>query len=436
MIGYTTWVVADLITGDDVSHVQPIPRRPAMDQYNDGSRRTYYDDGAQIRSQSEFPTPGAARQSMWSQVLDPGRAPGRPDQQPSRDTFVQLDPAETMTKAFTPQGLLSAGLQDKEDRSAKRQEELARESGASLINVPNKPPPPQTGLLGAITAHERERKREGGVGAALTEREREKRLAEERQRRFDDHQRQQLDQMQQGGSMYGNQFGYNPMMNPMMMGMMGMNPMMTGGGISPMMTGAGMTPQMGFPGMMGGFNPHMFAAQQAAQAYQQAMMAFSVAGSQIGGEGGNGGETPSQLNNMGNMNPGMGAMNPAMTGSMAGFDPRMSMMGMPMMGMGMGMGMPGMGGMGMPPQMGGGSQLGGQMPIGMQMSGTSNFDPRASPGGANGSPSNLDGSVLLPPNQPQFSSRTSSPAGRGSPLARGGNETVDRGRPPRPTSPK
>lgn len=348
---------------------------------------------------------------MWSQVLDPGRTPGAlPEAQNTRDTFVQLEPAETMTKAFTPQGLLSAGIQDKQDRSAKRQEELARETGASLINVPNKPPPPQMGLLGAITAHERDRKREGGVGAALTEREREKRLAEERQRRFDDHQRQQLDQMQQGGSMYGGQFpGYNMMGNPMMMmnPMMGMNPMMTGGGLSPMMSGGGMTPmmtgQMGFPGMMPGYNPqHMFAAQQAAQAYQQAMMAFSVAGSQVGGDGGGG---PSQLN-------------PAMTGgNMAGFDPRMSMMGMPMMG---------------------GPQMGGPQ-MGMQMTGMSGFDPRfspnmnASPQGNSGDPGLAPPGVLGGPNQGQFPSGNSSPVGRGSPLAR----SSDNGREPsRPTSPK
>lgn len=430
----------------DFHPAQPMPRRQASDQYPDPSRRTHYEDGTPIRTQAEFPQPGAARQTVWSQVLDPGRTPGRapqPDQPSNKDTFVQLEPSETMTKAFTPQGLLSAGLQDKEDRSARRQEELARESGASLINVPNKPPPPQTGLLGAITAHERERKREGGVGAALTEREREKRLAEERQRRFDDHQRQQLDQMQQGGSMYGGQFGFNPMMmgmNPMM-GMTpmmtgnGMNPMM-GGGMNPMMTGGGMAPfnpmmtgQMGYPGMMGGFNPqHMFAAQQAAQVYHQAMMAFSAAGSQVGGEGGNGGGAPSQVNPMntgiGGMNPGMGVgMNPAMGGGMGGYDPRMSMMGMPMMGMGMGMGM----GVASP-------QMNTQMPLGMQMTGMSTFDPKSSPGGANGSPAGELG--LLPPNQnPQFSSRTSSP-GRGSPLARGGPETADRGRPSRPTSPK
>jgi CCR4-NOT transcriptional complex subunit CAF120 len=91
--------------------------------------------------------------------------------------FVEMeDPATQLTKAFAPHGLLQAGLQDKEDRSAKRQEELARETGTSLINVPSKPPPPQTGLLGAVAAHERERKNAGGIGATLTDREREKRL--------------------------------------------------------------------------------------------------------------------------------------------------------------------------------------------------------------------------------------------------------------------
>ncbi|KAJ7773402.1 hypothetical protein B0H16DRAFT_1672944 [Mycena metata] len=375
-----------------------VSRRVPSDQYSEAGRRTYYDDGtqAQLRTQAEMPQPGAARH-MWSQVLDPGRNANAPPPD-GRDTFVQLEESK-LTKAFTPQGLLSAGMQDKQDRSAKRQEELARESGASLVNVPNKPPPPQTGLLGAITAHERERKREGGVGAALTEREREKRVAEDRQRRFDEHQRQQLDQMQQGGSMYGGgqQFsGFNPMMNPMMgmnpmmMGMnpmmTGMNPMMTGQGMSPMMTGQGMSPMMtgqgmpgmGYPGMMPGYNPqHMFAAQQAAaQAYQQAMMAFSNAGSQVGGEGGNAGSPGQQ----------QPQLNPMMTGgNMSMFDPRMSMMGMPMMS---------------PP-----------MGLPMQMTGMSGFNPQFSPGME---------VPLAPPSalgqgQNQYPSRNSSPGpGRGS----------------------
>jgi CCR4-NOT transcriptional complex subunit CAF120 len=80
-----------------------------------------------------------------------------------------------------PHGLLSAGLHDKEERSANRQEEFGRESGAALLNVAHKPSPPPPGLLGAITAHQRERKRESGFNAASTEHEREKRATEERQ---------------------------------------------------------------------------------------------------------------------------------------------------------------------------------------------------------------------------------------------------------------
>ena len=317
---------------------------------------------------------------------------------------MQIEPSHTMTKAFNVHGLLSAGLQDRQERSAKRQEEVAKETGASLVNVPTKPPPPQTGLIGAVSAHERERKREGGLGATLTARERDRRLAEERQRKLDDFQKQQLE-MAQNGSMYGPQFGagFNPMMaNPMMMGV---NPMMSGG--------------WGFNPMMG--NPQMFAAQQAAtQAYQQAMMAFGqnqVGGDGVGGMGGGMGMggmgSPGMLSPMAT---GQQGLNPMMTG----FDPRMSMMGMPMMGMmgmGMGMGMgpmnpmmtgqsgmsPGMGGMGggmgtgmgsgMSPGMGSGMSngmgngmsngmspgMGGGGGLAIQTTGGSAFDPRLSP---------------------------------------------------------
>ena len=296
---------------------------------------------------------------MWSSVLDANRDSGVPQPSPTnnasnnRDTFVQMEsPAETMTKAFTPQGLLSAGMQDKQERSAKRQEELARETGASLINVPNKPPPPQVGLLGAITAHEREKKREGGIGAALTERERERRLAEDRQRRLDDLQRQQLEQQQAMAAQLGGMYGQA--LTPQMTGM---NPMMGGFGYNPMQS-------MYFNPMM--MNPqHMFAAQQAAAAYQQAMIAMSTAGSQIGDNTGNNGGAP----NGGNGASGSPHLRPNSAGGspqpmMGGFDPRMSMMGMPMMGMGMG---------GMPMQ----------MPMGMQMTGgsgmpMSGMDPRMS----------------------------------------------------------
>lgn len=337
-------------------------------------------------------------------MLDASRQPGTyqsPQEaplQPQRDTFIQLEPAShSMTKAFTPHGLLSAGIHDKQDRSAKRQEELARETGASLINVPNKPPPPQTGLLGAITAHERERKREGGVGAALTEREREKRLAEDRQRKLDDFQRQQLEMAQSG--MFGGQFpmGMNPMMgNPMMNQMMPMNPMMTGGGsmmppTNPMMTGG----FMGYPNMMPGYGgqPYMFAAQQAAQAaYQQAMMAFSTGGDAMRG--------PAPLT-------------PMMTGGGMGFDPRMSMMGMPMMSPGMPMG--GMGG--------GMNMMGGMGGMGMQMTG--GFDGRFPTGAMEDlRPPGALGGQSRPGNH---SSRNSS-AGQGSPAGPRPVDALDRAR--------
>lgn len=270
-------------------------------------------------------------------MLDPQLPPRNTS---GKDTFVQVDQSESMTKAFQPQGLLSAGLQDKEDRSAKRQEELARETGASLINVPNKPPPPQTGLLGAITAHERERKREGGVGATLTEKERDRRLAEERQRKLDDLQRQQLDQMSQGNGggaydLYGQQQfpGIGQQFDPRM----SMNPMM----LNPYMAG-------GFP-MMPFANPQqMMAAQLAAQqAYQHAMMSFSQSGgSQMGDNTSRVGATPMGTpgTNASPMQGGMGASaSPMQTGMMVSpasampggmMDPRLSMMSpMALMGM-------------------------------------------------------------------------------------------------------
>lgn len=385
-------------------------------QQQQQGRQTYF-DGTPIRSQAEYATtPGAARQNMWSQVLEQPVTPNAPD----NGKFVQLEPESvTMTKAFTPHGLLSVGLQDKQDRSAKKQEELARESGASLINVPNKPPPPQTGLLGAVTAHERDRKREGGLGAILTEREREKRVAEERQRKFDEQQRGQMDQMQ---SMYGG--GGYPMsmmgMNPMMgMGPMmgGMNPMMTGGPMSPMMSGGGMPGQNGMSPMMTGsgmMNPmmtgyggmgmgygnpqHMYAAQQAAmQAYQQAMVAFSTAGSQVGGDqtGNSNQGAPNQQQQQQLQQQQPGQMGMGMGGQMMGFDPRMSMMGMGM---------------------------GGQImnPMGMQMTGMSGFDPRFPPQQQQqqqGYPMGSEGSLVPPApiGGGGGSSDGGSPARRGSP---------------------
>jgi CCR4-NOT transcriptional complex subunit CAF120 len=172
--------------------------------------------------------------------------------------------------------------------------------------------------------------------------------------------------MQQGGSLYGQQLaGFNPMMNPMNPMMMGMNPMMPN--------------FMGYPGMMPNFgNPqHMFAAQQAAQAYQQAMVSLSQAGSQIGAP------SPAPINPM-MTGGGMGGASPAplspmMTGGgMGAFDPRFSMMSMPMMNpmaMGMGMSNPGVG-MSNPSMVG--APMGAPMGMGVPMNNGAGFDPRMS----------------------------------------------------------
>ncbi|OXG96137.1 CCR4-NOT transcriptional complex subunit CAF120 [Cryptococcus neoformans A2-102-5] len=203
--------------------------------------------------------PPATRQTVWNANFSTEH--GMPEQNKS-GKFVELEePSVQLTKAFAPHGLLQAGMQDKEERSAKKQEELARETGSSLINVAAKPPPPQTGLIGAVAAHERDRKNAGGIGATLTDREREKRLAEDRQREIERLQKQQTGQF--GGDMYPQNFGYGMSPSPMAMGMN-----------MPMMN-------MGYHGQM---NPYaqqqaMLAAQMA---YQQTMMAMSQAGSQAG----------------------------------------------------------------------------------------------------------------------------------------------------------
>jgi CCR4-NOT transcriptional complex subunit CAF120 len=387
----------------------PSTLRQPSGHYIDPTRSQHFDDRrpspqphghSHLRPQSDFPTPGAARQTIWSQALENKDAPK--ENGPQRETFVQIEPSHTMTKAFALHGLLSAGMQDRQERSAKRQEEVAKETGASLVNVPMKPLPPQTGLLGAVSAHQRERKREGGIGAALTERERDRRMAEERQRKLDDFQKQQLE-MVQNGSMYGSQFGpgFNPMMaNPMMMG------------VNPMMGGWGYNPMMGNP-------QQMFAAQQAAaQAYQQAMMTFgqNMGQSQAGGEGLGGMSGGMGMGGSGMLNPmatGQQGLNPLMTGQ---FDPRMSMMGMPMMGMGMGMGMGPMNPM-MTGQSGMGPGMGTGGGLAMQMTGGSSFDPRLSPqfdlgGSANPSPiqGSPSGSRPLDAPPPSRSPANASPA--------------------------
>ncbi len=194
-----------------------------------------------------------------------------------RQTFVQLSPEEqpgSMTAIFQPHGLLQAGAQEKMERSAKVQEAEARQQGVHLVNVPNKPPPPQAGLLGAISAHERDRKSAGGFGATLTERERERVNAERRQREEEAFRQQQQMAMQQMGMGSPPPGSMSPFMNPYMM--WGMMPpwMQPGFGGYPGYPGSQA------PGSPGGAQDPMAAQaqmQQAAQAQMQAMQAAQMA---------------------------------------------------------------------------------------------------------------------------------------------------------------
>src|SRR5262249_41753378 len=139
----------------------PIPGSRAVSNLADYSRSVglpppgvvYADEfrkpGSRPGSRPSSPGPGAgqqdptskrvtARQSMWVATLDAAHTGGASSKdEENGKTFIQLDASETMTKAFTPHGLLQAGLQDKADRSAKEQERIAKETGASLINVPH-----------------------------------------------------------------------------------------------------------------------------------------------------------------------------------------------------------------------------------------------------------------------------------------------------------
>jgi len=147
-------------------------QRPGQGRTPPPNQQQQQDQQQRQRQQQQQQQATQNRQSVWNAnfAADHGMAENKTGK------FVEMeDPATQLTKPFAPHGLLQAGLQDREDRSAKRQEELARETGTSLINVPSKPPPPQTGLLGAVAAHERERKNAGGIGATLTDRERERR---------------------------------------------------------------------------------------------------------------------------------------------------------------------------------------------------------------------------------------------------------------------
>ncbi|CAO1619269.1 unnamed protein product [Jaminaea pallidilutea] len=271
-----------------------------------------------------------------------------------RQTFVQYDPQQQQNSSSAgiySHGLLEAASQDKQDRSAKQQEMNARQSGMSMVSAPTKPPPPQAGLLGAITAHERDRQGAGGLGATMTERERQRVEAERRQREEYEAAARQTPMMG-GQGQWGQQGmmpGFNPymwqqmmMMNPMMMGMGGgmpgyghMSPNSQSGGFGGSQAGG----HEGYQGSQSGhgnamspnpqqqMDPYMMQQQQMAaamaaqQAYMQAMAQHGGGGQM--GQPNQGGGDPSQGT------PQM-PMSPTMM-SMGGFPHPMSMYGMPSM---------------------------------------------------------------------------------------------------------
>lgn len=169
------------------------------------------------------------------------------------DMFVQVESNEAVTKASTLRDPLPTAVQDNQNLSTERQEALELLSGPSS-HTPDKPPPSESGPLGAVAAHEHDQ----GFGAALTEREREQRMAEDRRRTFDDIQRQQLEIQQ-------------------LMHSAGMNFMVTGA------DGTGATGPTGTAGLnptMCALDPlqqlQVLAAQRAAiEAYHRTMLSFS-----------------------------------------------------------------------------------------------------------------------------------------------------------------
>ncbi|TIA93239.1 hypothetical protein E3P77_01904 [Wallemia ichthyophaga] len=126
------------------------------------------------------------RQSMWTNHLE---HPNNMDHSNNYEKFINIEPEmeqKNPNNKFAPFGLLQAGMMNKQSKTAKAQEQYARDYGVGMVLPPAKVPEPQFGLLGQIAAHEKDRKRVGGLGALLTERDREKRGVESSQRKYNE----------------------------------------------------------------------------------------------------------------------------------------------------------------------------------------------------------------------------------------------------------
>ncbi|CAO3702595.1 unnamed protein product [Rhizopus stolonifer] len=146
--------------------------------------------------------------------------------------------------------------------SARDQEGYARATGQPLIQVPNKPPEPRSGLVGMISQIEHEKKQKEANKGRLLDKER---ILERERERYMMEQRAQQSMMQQP-PMMGSGMMNQPMMNSM--------PMMQGGnGQMPMMGMMGqpmMYPMMNMPMMYPMMDPmSMMMMQQQQQQYGQ-----------------------------------------------------------------------------------------------------------------------------------------------------------------------
>lgn len=160
----------------------------------------------------QFPNP-AVRREMPAVLRD------QPAEVPENNAHLR--------PAFSQHGLLHRVMQERQEKSARSMQEAAHWTGEPLVQVNHKPSPIQSGLLGAIASHERDRKRDGGMGAVLTERARERAI---KQRETDEIQRQSMYNLMALGGGAGPTVGFGTgypsgMISPAMVPMM-YNPQM------------------------------------------------------------------------------------------------------------------------------------------------------------------------------------------------------------------
>jgi len=238
--------------------LQPNQARQNLNQLQASREGTY-----SMYSTSGNPQDGRPMSQAVNQGTEVGQFPN-PASRREIPAVLRDQPAEpaendpSLRPAFSQHGLLHRVMQERQEKSAKSTQEAAHRSGEPLLHVNHKPPPIQSGLLGAIASHERDRKRDGGMGAVLTLRAREQAM---RQRENDELQRQSMMMMAGApGAMGYPAAGYpNGMMNQAAMMQMMYNPQMMAAG-----------------GMMGGgatyeqllFQQHQMQLQQQAYAQQ------------------------------------------------------------------------------------------------------------------------------------------------------------------------